>query len=519
MKCDEIKPACNRCLVDGVGCDYNLPSRPRRSNTTSRTSRTPGSNLIARSHAATLPTMQYSLSQTEGSPLDKHYFGMFKSTMPSIQDEPLYAQFWNQLVPQLCHTEPVVWHSIIATAAVLQELLPRPEPKEQTVEHTFYRVSIPKPLGKKSKVVDQQVAFSPSTYSLRHYQQANSLLLNSKITDAKVPLEARIVACYLFFGLEMLLGHVERAMGMLRVGYRLISAFSSKGSSLSTEILAPIFHHSISNSILYGSIIHSIPEDDEMRIPEKAAFVGVLDASSSLLQITSSALYRAQAFQNHLTSSDAPYPSAEVERQLVEYRLQSWSKKFNDLLARPYMLDKSNLQKVENIKYVTLRHKLASIWLPTRFSMHETDYDKHHKEFAEILNAMPRDNTKPLQFRPDLFSQIYMVVTKCRNPTTRHRGLEFMKTFADSGPWVNFIIRVTIRLVEIEEEGLRDRKDGSGEVVPEDWARVHDFRVTADPRCPGQEWKLVQFWQRIEGKSRPREERFIVQPRFFPPME
>lgn len=123
--------------------------------------------------------------------------------------------------------------------------------------------------------------------------------------------------------------------------------------------------------------------------------------------------------------------------------------------------------------------------------------------FLGVMIRGPKFTTSLLPTLNSEDTPLFTIATKCRNPRIRHRALAFMKKskneliFRDD----DLSIKVAERAVQIEEEGLENLVDETGEVVPSDWARVYDIVVEprSGHRIHGDHRAAVSFKRRERG--------------------
>jgi hypothetical protein len=140
------------------------------------------------------------------------------------------ASFWNCLLLQIGHSEPTVWHSIIAVGSL----------HEQHILN--YYGSNPR------SNTNRQIA-------LDHYNRAISRLTMTA-TENQESVVVILVCCLLFVCLELLLENVKGAMAHVHSGVSILEAWQSEKrrplaannsnlastSSLIEDYIVPIFH-------------------------------------------------------------------------------------------------------------------------------------------------------------------------------------------------------------------------------------------------------------------------------------
>ncbi|KAH7015798.1 hypothetical protein EDB80DRAFT_606472 [Ilyonectria destructans] len=105
VRCDEEKPACNRCVSTGRKCDgYAVPSEPPKGVTTSLHLYHPAadSKLV-------LPAKNFNEIRS--------YQFFMDVTAPTIATT-FDADFWRFEVPRICQSDPAIWHAIVSFGSI-----------------------------------------------------------------------------------------------------------------------------------------------------------------------------------------------------------------------------------------------------------------------------------------------------------------------------------------------------------------------------------------------------------------
>jgi hypothetical protein len=120
FKCDERKPECLRCMVDGKPCEYNIPQTklfpPSQTDDSA-----PG---LLQVRDTSDPSEQRAL----------HYFR--EKTIGDLSGFTTYTRaFWNSVIPGLSQAEPAIRHIAIALAS--QHEAQRAEPQDRDEINRF----------------------------------------------------------------------------------------------------------------------------------------------------------------------------------------------------------------------------------------------------------------------------------------------------------------------------------------------------------------------------------------------
>jgi hypothetical protein len=199
----------------------------------------------------------------------------------------------------------------------------------------------------------------------------------------------------------------------------------------------------------------------------------------------------------------------ENQRQALLSRASRWSEALNTLLKQPHMIPLNN-KDLRGVCILRLEYTMAYIWISTIFSIEETSYDAYVTYYSDIVNITEdaieksTDTTSLYNtFEAEIITALFITAVKCRNPTIRRRALALVKRHRNIF-WDydnnHYMPKVAERVIEIEEEGLEDLRDGTGEVVPSEWARVKYLSVA--PHKTKDSYKVVTSFTRILSKRR-----------------
>ncbi|KAH6662257.1 hypothetical protein B0J14DRAFT_571123 [Halenospora varia] len=147
--------------------------------------------------------------------------------------------------------------------------------------------------------------------------------------------------------------------------------------------------------------------------------------------------------------------------------------------------------------------------------MQQAKFDYHCQDFEDLLDVVDalyknemnkvsvEKHFKDLTFLAMHFSQLYVIITKCRSPHLRRRGLAILKSLPYSKDvWTRKLMtKVAERVIEIEEKGLEYMENELGTSFPPEDLRVHDINIISEmvrepKKC------VVQFRQRRKGPTR-----------------
>ncbi|KAF4626400.1 hypothetical protein G7Y89_g11763 [Cudoniella acicularis] len=489
IKCDEGKPICKKCSAGQLKCTY--VDSPRKGKGKSN------SELQTPSEASSppLPSPGHALNLMELSGDDATCFDFFRNVMIPKLSGFFEAEFFQHTVLQLSFSEPAIWHALLAiTSFALPKEYFEPDRKGKQTFPVFSR-----------------------RFALDHYNKAVERL-HGTMSQGELPVEVILTACLSFSILEIAFKNIQGAITHLQAGLRVLYSWKANHGEQNVTIdtyLTPIFEDFMIRAITYGwTNLSTEKHTYQPELERQAYFSNVREARISLLQIQRFGLEAARTFEMHKVDQSLgalTAGSSEEQRSQFVDSLQQWSQNFEKLLStlRISQLDAKEVYAINTLRF---QQKLAAIYIPYKFDNDETKFDSHVQDFEDALEtaeflcsstngtASEGESCQDLMFVGMHCPQVFVIITKCRNPVLRRRGLVLLKALprGEDIRARTVVPEVAERVIAIEEEGLEGLRDAKGLVVPSDWARVHDINVISelagDPkRC------VVQF--RLKGRD------------------
>ncbi|KAH6953613.1 hypothetical protein DER45DRAFT_528184 [Fusarium avenaceum] len=119
VRCDEGKPACNRCVSTGWTCDgYTSPS-PSSSTASSDLSKSPSPTPL--NPKSPSPVADLKLILPRQNPEEVRSYNYFlQVTAPSLSGA-FYADFWLDEVPRVCLSDAAIWHAVVSLGAAHED--------------------------------------------------------------------------------------------------------------------------------------------------------------------------------------------------------------------------------------------------------------------------------------------------------------------------------------------------------------------------------------------------------------
>ncbi|KAL6898930.1 hypothetical protein GGI43DRAFT_72982 [Trichoderma evansii] len=461
VKCDEKKPACQRCISTGRICDGygiwgggNAPGSSNKAPPLSNLSLTHNKNMLVPLNVVTM-SQKHRIAGRPAS-IGFEYFRKYTSTkLPGLFE----SGFWDSLVLQASEQEPAVLHAVTALGAAHKN--------------------------------DEHISLVEYNKAIRHLRQN----LNSSDRDA---LRVCLITCLLFVCIELLRGGFKAGYAHLSNGLRILHEIQRRdGITVNNEIILRSHAQSVEDTLievfsrlnlqtaLFGHVsayllfvgetyqaprTYDLPPTFSSIREAKKHIDSLINGSHSLAQ---------QATQ--LLLDQQPFPEALYLRQ---NNLEIALKKFLVILhsSRKELIKVPGWRATIGIPMLFLYHTMAKIMAATAlrgvdemiFDNHLQDFElllrqssslceKMHNEIAESFRRkvamMPGNNTFTIDM--GFIPPLYYTFAKCRQPNLRRMVLEQLKRVPHrEGAWDGAtVIRMGKVLIRLEEGRIYDGID------------------------------------------------------------
>lgn len=461
MKCDEKKPACQRCISTGRICDgYGIWGG---GNAYGSSNKAPSLSNLSLAHNKKIlgPLKVVTMSQKHriaGLPasIGFEYFRKYTSTkLPGLFE----SGFWDSLVLQASEQEPAVLHAVTALGAAHKN--------------------------------DEHISLVEYNKAIQHLRQN----LNSSDRDV---LRVCLITCLLFVCIELLRGGFKAGYAHLSNGLRILHEIQRRdGITVNNEIILRSHAQTVEDTLfevfsrlnlqtaLFGHVsayllfvgetyqapwTYDLPPVFSSIREAKKHIDSLINGSHSLAQ---------QATQ--LLLDQQPFPEALYQRQT---NLEIALKKFLVILnsSRKELSKVPGWRATIGIPMLSLYHRMAKIMAATAlrgvdemiFDNHLQDFalllkqssslcEKMHNEIAESFRRqvamMPGNNTFTIDM--GFIPPLYYTIAKCRQPNLRRMVLEQLKGVPHrEGAWDGpTVIRMGKILIRLEEGRMYDGID------------------------------------------------------------
>ncbi|KAM3068174.1 hypothetical protein ACMFMG_011223 [Clarireedia jacksonii] len=398
------------------------------------------------------------------------------------------ADFWTGTLLQIGLSDATVWHSALALSSLHEESMVR--------------------AGKQNRFARAEVR----SFALKHYNEAIGRLA-SRISHDGASRDVVLVSCLLFVCIENMLGNVTAAITHIHSGMSLIRSWATKNSqptNVLEDTLSQLFDLFNQHSFIYGKTVAPSRQQKFIHQQDKPQkFKDLHEAHSSLQILKNNAHAMAIPFRMKPPNPDAAWwAERKAEFESVKEQVPRWVSAFENLLERPEMATLNKKDK-RAASYLRNQFSLATTWVNNAVFTTELGYDSFLNIYTNIVDvaekALDKDYTEdPVTYSLQVhdFAAQYMTAIKCRNPTVRRKALDVMKRCPRRhGFWDSrLMIWIVEKVIEFEEEGLGDLKDSTGDIIPDNWARIVSVVIEAEQGDEVDQGNLVTFVRQADGR-------------------
>ncbi|CZR45146.1 uncharacterized protein FPRO_15679 [Fusarium proliferatum ET1] len=445
IKCDEGKPACQRCLISKRECQ----GYPRGAYSDSDSTASTALSLVSASSSPSDTSSPQSPSETIISTMRSLAFNPYSLSSPFVDlgctvlvQSPRRARnnvehtFWSRTVPQLAQSIPSVRAAIEAFG-------------------TSY-----------SEYVLRDTSTRPGFETTKRYSMALRLVQQDLATMPNGPIPC-VVACIFLGFVEALQQRLNKALVHLQGTFSLMMSLTDK------QLLAEVDTDSLV-LLLKKLDLHvaTYAVSHPPNLPTKPFVMGdVLQSyppDGSLFKILHSSYhFTAKAFRYKYTSRRMIPPELLIEQGRQLSNLKQW-------LSRNEILPNTDTESHESL--IVLRSQCLAALINTAAILEprETAYDCYGPEFEEIITSIgtllmskclqgaPRRETQDWlpSFVPEMgiIHPLYFTAKKYRSPFWRRKALSLILKSGKEGPWCAETEGSLVAAIINAEEGTFDKE-------------------------------------------------------------
>ncbi|KAL2807794.1 hypothetical protein BJX63DRAFT_60644 [Aspergillus granulosus] len=430
LKCDETPGACRNCSSNGWVCDgYEVNRLPRPRD-------------VVKSHTALQHPLVESGFRWAMTSDEKRCVSFFlHRTIPSLTSY-YDSSLWQELVLQMCYSEPAVYHAVAALSAVNQDLemngIPRPGGDLGSTWHGF---------------------------ALEQCARSFGLLSKRQILQDPQLREVLLVCCLLFVMLEVVCGRFDDATAHLQSGLAILKETRSE-RLLQGLLFVPVeeslleaflhlevqaMHHGMVPSALqlgiygqqYGEKLHE--------------FLTLRDVQQILNPITDATFsFLARCWRAPDAEILARYAEVHTEQHQILSALSQFSVDFARFHRTFYHQQTDKEQRGSNTAYLTyLNLKLAcktalyskSCPLPVSF------LEEYEELLSVTLAAMGKLGDRPIMtIDIAICPALFTIAARCPDYSVRWKAIEALREWPHCEGYLNSTLSADIVTEQMKRE-------------------------------------------------------------------
>lgn len=335
--------------------------------------------------------------------------------------------FWTDVVPQLCRTEPAVWDAMIAISGLFEH-------PDQCSDFTLLRTH-----EKSSYQLDQS-----QQEALAWYSRSISSI-HSQIERGKADPYIALISCVLFICIETIQGRMEEALQIYEQGVNLILDLrtqvalgwvSTTKAALLEHMLIPLFLRlgtvSLTISGFQPGNVFALSEPNT----RASTFTSISSARSAITVLAMEVMLFEREARVHVdTVGGEAFVSRDMlaRKQSLQTRLGDWKRSY-DCYCQNFSAESSSLLAFEPV--LLTYQAAASVSLSGCLTYSEAVYDAHIADFVTIVDqaemvlgasAGPDGTQPPFTFEMGVGIPLFLTSLKCRETGLRHQALQLLR--------------------------------------------------------------------------------------------
>ncbi|KAK0631014.1 hypothetical protein B0T17DRAFT_616591 [Bombardia bombarda] len=533
VKCDESRPACQRCITTGRVCEgYGIwggggnrygPDRHPFNKTARNPSRQGIANVQACSAISVVPRAPASTSVLVSGEKEISCFEWFVNRTAPKLPGTFSSRFWNTLIIPASLNEPAISHAVLALSSVHKRGIAIPDSQRN----------------------DPGVDAAPGEqeeFILQHFAKAiSSLALHSSSKD-RASFRIALITCIVFVCLDYLRGELQTALLHLRHGLRILGQMQilscntnedgsrvlclKQSRDLTDEwiveafsrlnLQVQLFRHPFHHHHPYPVILQVVALPDLETI---VAFTSIKEAWEHMTHILNRVMSLTHQARERERMTPSPHREESIDnllqhQQTTRRSLSRWSHLFDAFQGNSSAEERVPSFSQEELETVHLslrvHHTMASIMAETCLQPgDESVFDSHTSLFLLLLKQSARMSTlaelrnqpvvggiflgKPFNMSGSVvdlgwIAPLYYTAIKCRVHRIRLQAIRFLESQPHrEGIWDARITSCIARkIMRIEEQGLYE-----GDGIQD------DFSLGDAPQAQDLGFKVVPEYHRV----------------------
>lgn len=462
VKCDEGRPACQRCVSSRRVCDgYGIWGGGSKVYSPAAAARS-ALGVVALSKAT-------SVQRPTVSDAEHRYLDWFTQRTATKMAGMFAWDFWDNLLLQATANEPAVLHAVLALS---------------TAHHSRFSRGLTEISDPHTSWTDVPGALEE--FTLQQYNKAIGHLSqqpSSKGGNVKPVVRVTLITCAVFISLEVLRGNYRTANKHLQNGLRLLDQMKPstptgpRRTGSMTLVVGPKHNREVIDDWLVdtfarlnlqstlasgtsGAATHQVLSRTLSAELPKHAYASVQQARLHIDRLMNNII----CLQADIECEEEIAAEHLAERNQIQDELRMWHRAFT-VYQKEY-IDFYNIK--DRLAATVLRsfHAMASVMVATCFSQNsEMDFDAHTAHFMNIINNSIEMFTMIMAFLPKStygvstvdvgwLPPLYYTAIKCRVQRIRHQAIMLMSVSGhNEGFWDARIAVIVAKDIVKTEEG------------------------------------------------------------------
>ncbi|MCJ1378928.1 hypothetical protein MMC17_002027 [Xylographa soralifera] len=446
VKCDERKPACDRCSSTGRVCDgYGVGISTQSTLVEDFRVVTLGQSACFNSPSVSIP----------GNEKERRSFDFFRFQTLQELEISLNTPDWNRLILQASHSSPVIRNVAVAIGSLGER---------------FYINEVLTP--------DNAAANSCHVFAQLQYQKALQGLRDCLHNKGENNIGLTLLSCFMFVVFEFMQGNEGAALTHLRSGLKILRGFQS-GSNKVSLARNDIYVSRWNSDPLMADVarVYSILDmqatlwlglskfeaqgtasDINICPTEVEDFTGLQAAVSSLNDQMGQMIFfrRSLPPENTWDPMDDGYVNATRERERLMAQLNKWPIAIKVLLLK--IRGDLEIRDLQRVTVMSINHKMTCILLSVTMQDNEAELlHSFENIFEDILRlatsllqptaSLTNEKVDPVSrfvhslggggpmpvfhFINGIIQPVYFTAVKCRNRSLSRRAITMLST----SPW------------------------------------------------------------------------------------
>ncbi|MCJ1437867.1 hypothetical protein MMC27_007254 [Xylographa pallens] len=445
VKCDEQKPACERCSSTGRVCDgYGV-------EVSTQSTLVEEVRVVTISQSACFNSPSVSIP---GSEKERRSFDFFRFQTLQELEISLNAPDWNRLILQASHSSPVIRNAAVALGSLGER---------------FYINEVLTP--------DNAVANSCHVYARLQYQKALQGLRDCLHNKEESTVGLTLLSCFMFVVFEFMQGNEGAALTHLRSGLKILRGFQPRSKKVFLTQNDICVSHWTSNAVMAERVFNVLdmqatlwlglstfeaqgtaPDGHLIHPAEVENFTGLEAATSSLNNQIGQILFfrRSLPPENTGMSMDVGYVDPTRERERLMVQLDKWPIAIKVLLLK--IRGDLEARDLQRVTVMSINHKMTRMLLSISMQNNEAElFHSFENIFEDILRlassllqptasltnekvdsvswsvpALDVGGPMPVfHFINGIIQPLYFTAVKCRNRNLSQRAIKMLST----SPW------------------------------------------------------------------------------------